>query len=154
MSGGAPAHAAIAGTAEAVTTAPAAVARPAKADIGEYIKRDIVLRVWKVLYHPDAEAERGKLPDTEKAALLHAVEKLKVLGPALRHPHSSAVKGADRLRELRLRAGNSPWRALYRQVQQAFVIAAVCPEAKNNPKGFKRGCADAEKRLAEMEESS
>jgi hypothetical protein len=50
----------------------------------------------------------------EKAALINAEAKLAALGPGLPYPHSSAVQGADRLRELRPRGGRSPWRALYR----------------------------------------
>lgn len=121
--------------------------------VAEYIKRDIVARVWEVLYHPEAEAERGKLPPNERVALRNAERKLEAIGPALPYPHSSAVKDADRLRELRPRRGNSPWRGLYRQVGEAFVIAAVCPEAEHDSKGFKRGCKDAEERLAEVEDA-
>jgi hypothetical protein len=108
--------------------------------------------VWEVLYHPEAEAERGKLPPNERAALHSAERKLEALGPVLPYPHSSAVKQADRLRELRPRAGRSPWRALYRRCGEAFVIAAVCPEAQQDSREFIRGCAAAEERLAELEE--
>ncbi|MGH3295763.1 MAG: type II toxin-antitoxin system RelE/ParE family toxin [Trebonia sp.] len=108
--------------------------------------------MWEVLYHPDAEVERGKLPAPERTALYNAVRKLVEIGTDLSYPHSSAVKGADRLRELRPRAGRSPWRAIYRQCGEAFVIAAVCPEAQQDPRGFRRGCAAAEERLAEVEE--
>ncbi len=118
----------------------------------EYIKRDIVLGVWEVRYHPEAEAERGKLPSNERVALRNAELKLEAIGPDLPYPHSSAVKQADRLRELRPRRGSSPWRALYRQYGDVFVIAAVCPEAQKDSRGFSRGCADAAERLAELEE--
>ena len=56
--------------------------------------------------------------------MIRAVEKLEAFGPQLGHPHTSAVRGAPRLRELRPRAGRSPWRALYRRVGDVFVIAA------------------------------
>jgi hypothetical protein len=108
--------------------------------------------VWGVLYLPAARAERSKVPAAERVALDNAVRKLEAIGPDLPYPHSSAVKQADRLRELRPRAGRSPWRAIYRQCGEAFVIAAVCPEAQQDPRGFGRGCADAEERLAELEE--
>ncbi len=42
--------------------------------------------------------------------------KLGAYGPLLGYPHTSAVRGAEGLRELRPRAGRSAWRALYRQV--------------------------------------
>jgi hypothetical protein len=61
----------------------------------------------------------------------NAVDKLKVAGPRLGHPHSSAVQGdaGKGLRELRPRSGRSRWRPLYRQVAAGtFVILAVAPE--------------------------
>lgn len=87
----------------------------------------------------------------EIAALDNAEVKLAALGPALPYPHSSAVRGADRLRELRPRGGRSPWRALYRQVGDEFVVAAVGPEAEVDQRGFAAACRRAEARLAEME---
>jgi hypothetical protein len=101
---------------------------------------------------PEAEAERDKLPAAEQAALYNAVRKLEALGPDLSYPHTSDVRGTGRLRELRPRAGRSPWRALYRQYGTVFVIAAVCPEAQKDPRGFKRGCAAALQRLEELED--
>ena len=69
----------------------------------------------------------------------------------LGHPHTSAVQGAPSLRELRPRAGRSPWRALYRQVGDYFVIAAIGPEARKGPPGFARACAAAVERLDKLE---
>jgi hypothetical protein len=70
----------------------------------------------------------------------------------LDYPHTSAVQGALGLRELRPRAGRSPWRALYRQVGDHFVVAAVAPEAQQNPRGFRRACRAAERRLSKLRE--
>jgi len=72
-------------------------------------------------------------------------------GPAA-GPHTSAVQGAPSLRELRPRAGRSPWRGLYWPVGDRFVIAAVGPEAQHDPRGFTRACKAAAKRLSELEE--
>ena len=108
--------------------------------------------MWTVAYLPEAEQERGKLPGRERAAMHNAVRKLESLGPALGYPHTSDVRGTPGLRELRPRAGRSPWRALYRQVGESFVIAAVGPEAQHDPHGFTRACAAAQARLAELEE--
>lgn len=66
--------------------------------------------MWEVRYHPAAEAEFGKLPAAEQAAMRHAVEKLQAVGPDLGYPHSSQAKGIAGLRELRPRAGRSAWR--------------------------------------------
>jgi hypothetical protein len=107
--------------------------------------------MWQVLYLPEAEVERGELPPSERAAVDHAVDKLQALGPSLPFPHSSRVQGQNDLRELRPRAGKSPWRPLYRQVGDPFVIAAVAPEAKKDRRGFDRACRAAVERLAKLE---
>lgn len=110
--------------------------------------------MWTVLYLPEAEEERRLLPAAEKAAVINADRKLEALGPQLPYPHSSAVKGADRLRELRPRGGRSPWRALYRQIGEVFVVAAVTPEAQVDGRRFETGCRVAERRLSQIEEES
>jgi hypothetical protein len=108
--------------------------------------------MWSVVYLKEAEQERLVLPKVERNALIHAVEKLEAFGPRLGYPHTSAVRGAVALRELRPRAGRSPWRALYRQVGAVFVIAAVGPEAESDHRGFERATRQAVARLAELEE--
>ena len=50
------------------------------------------------------------------------------------HPHTSAVRYVDWLREPRPRAGRSAWWALYRQVGEVFVVA----EGQSDPRGFER----------------
>ena len=80
-----------------------------------------------------------------------AMGKLRELGDQLPFPHSSAVRGADRLRELRPRAGRSPWRALYRRMRDTMVIGAIGPEAKGSTRGFDAAVRKAEERLAEIE---
>lgn len=107
--------------------------------------------MWTYRYLAEAEEERRALVPREKAALINAEAKLAALGPALPYPHSSPVRGADRLRELRPRGGRSPWRALYRQVGDEFVIAAVGPEAQADRRGFDAACRRAEARLAKTE---
>ena len=87
--------------------------------------------MWDVVYLPEAESERLVLPKVERNALIHAVEKLEAFGPQLGYPHTSAVQGFTGLRELRPRAGRSPWRAL---------------------RGFARAARQAVARLAEIEE--
>src|SRR5687767_10646995 len=77
---------------------------------------------WDVLMHPDAATELAVIPPREQVAVRNAALKLEALGPTLGFPHSSAVAAADRLRELRPRAGNCPWRAFYRQIGDVFVV--------------------------------
>ena len=108
--------------------------------------------VWLVVYLPAAEQERDKLPGNEREAMYNAIRKLESIGPALGYPHTSAVKAAAGLRELRPRQGRSPWRALYRQAGTNFVIAAIGPEAAHDPRGFRAACDLAQARLAELEE--
>lgn len=105
-----------------------------------------------VVYLEDAERERLVLPTVERNALIHAVEKLEAFGPGLSYPHTSAVQGFAGLRELRPRAGRSPWRVLYRRVGDVFVIAAVGAEAQSDQRRFNRAARQAVARLAELEE--
>lgn len=96
----------------------------------------------------EADAELQGLSPAEQIAMRHAVEKLRALGTALPFPHQSNVARAHQLRELRPRAGRSTWRALYRQVGQIFVVAAIAPEANVDRQGFSRAVLAAEDRLA------
>lgn len=103
--------------------------------------------------HPEAVGELASLPTQERAAVANAMKKLEALGPTLPYPHSSAVKDADRLRELRPRAGRSPWRAFYRQIGEIiFVVGAVGPEAAVKPRDFTRAVRAAEARLDKIEQ--
>ena len=86
--------------------------------------------------------------------MLHAAQKLEVVGPRLGSPHSSAVEGeAGRgLRELRPRAGRSRWRPLYRRVSPStFVILAVAPEAQIDFRGFDAAIRRAVERFGQLE---
>jgi hypothetical protein len=107
--------------------------------------------VWEVRYLGAASQERAALPPAEQVALDHAVDKLAAFGPRLPFPHQSAVRAGEGLRELRPRAGRSPWRALYRRVADVFVVAAVGPEAAVDPRGFARAVTAALTRLQEVE---
>jgi hypothetical protein len=55
------------------------------------------------------------------------------------------------LRELRPRAGRSPWRCIYQRIDNVFVIGAVGPEAQKNKAGFSGAVSAAKSRLAEIE---
>lgn len=107
--------------------------------------------MWEVVYHPGAEAERNDVSPKERTAIAHAVEKLEILGPKLLFPHQSAVQGGEGLRELRPRAGRSPWRPIYRRVADVFVVLAVGPEAQVDRRKFNRAVSAAKKRLREIE---
>lgn len=107
---------------------------------------------WRVLFHPAAEKELDSLRVADRAAVLHATEKLAALGPALPHPHQSEVRGGSHLRELRPRAGRSRIRPLYGRVGDTFVVAAIAPEAMIDGRGFDRSVRVAVRRMAEIEE--
>jgi hypothetical protein len=129
-----------------------AVDSPGEVTLARYSSFAIVMWMpWTVSLHPEAEAELRRIPAAERAAVLNAAQKLEALGPDLGYPHSSAVRDADRLRELRPRAGRSPWRGFYRRFGDVFVLAAVGPEAEADPRGFKRAVVAAEERLEEVE---
>ena len=78
-----------------------------------------------MLVHPDAEIELSKIPPREKAAMDTALGKLRAIGPSLGFPHTSNVESARNLREVRPRQWRSPWRGLYRQIGQVFVVEGV-----------------------------
>jgi hypothetical protein len=107
--------------------------------------------MWQVVFHPEASAELDMLPPRERVAILNVIEKLRIMGPVLPFPHQSAVEGMEKLRELRPRAGRSPWRAFYRQITDIFVIAAIGPEAKSNPRKFRQVTKEAVIRLRQIE---
>jgi hypothetical protein len=108
--------------------------------------------MWTVVFHPAAEKELGGLSAVDRAAVLHAVEKLAAIGPALPYPHQSDVRGGVGLRELRPRAGRSRVRALFGRVGNTFVVVAVGPEAQVDHRGFVRAVRAGIQRLAELEE--
>jgi hypothetical protein len=97
---------------------------------------------WAVRYHPTARAEADAVPAQERKAIDSAVDKLVSLGPNLPFPHSSKVMGepGGSLRELRPRAGRSPWRCIYERIEDVFVIGAVGPEAQKDKGRFRQGC--------------
>jgi hypothetical protein len=107
---------------------------------------------WATVLLPDAEEELDGLSRGEGIAMLNAIEKLKALGPNLPYPHSSHVKIARSLRELRPRGGRSPHRGFYRRVGDVFVVAAIGPEAEADHLGFERAVGAAEERLKDLEE--
>ncbi|MFV2018922.1 type II toxin-antitoxin system RelE/ParE family toxin [Micromonospora sp. LOL_023] len=107
---------------------------------------------WPLFYHPKAEAELKELPVRERVAIRHVADKLQAIGPNLGHPHSSDIKIASNLRELRPRAGRSRWRAFYRQVGPAYVVGAIGPEANVNQRAFRKAVTAAEQRIDEVED--
>ena len=97
-------------------------------------------------------AELMRLPASERGAVMNAAAKLEALGDQLGWPHTSQVKGSQSgIRELRPRAGRSPWRVLYRRVAEAMVMLAVGPEAEHDRRGFDVAVRRAEQRLKEID---
>jgi hypothetical protein len=94
---------------------------------------------WPVRYHPMARAEADAVAAHERKAVDTAVDKLASLGPLLPFPHTSKVMGdhGGSLRELRPRAGRSPWRCIYQRIGDVFVIGAIAPEAQKDKAGFR-----------------
>lgn len=104
------------------------------------------------MFHPQADVELNKVPAREGVAIVNALDKLRAAGPALGYPHTSRVRGAGDLREVRPRQGRCAWRVFYRQIGDALVVGSVGPEAQVDPKGFRRAIRSAETRLDEVEE--
>jgi len=106
----------------------------------------------KVDVHPEAAGELASLPEGERQAMHNAFEKLTLYGDQLPFSRSSKVKGALQLRELRPWSGYSPWRGFYRRPGETLVIAAIGPEARANPQGFRRAVRAAGERLIQLEQ--
>jgi hypothetical protein len=94
-----------------------------------------------------ARREFHALPPAEKEAMRNAIGKLEAAGDGLAYPHASSVRDAANVRELRPRAGRSPWRGFYRRIGAEIVIGAFGPEAQADPQGFARAVRAAEERL-------
>lgn len=106
---------------------------------------------YEVRLLPEAEGERDVLDKKERTAVYNAIDKLRQFGPTLGAPHSSQVKGATKIRELRPRQGRSTTRPLYRQVgPNTFVIASIAPEVETDRRGYKRAVEHAEERLKSL----
>lgn len=104
----------------------------------------------ELLYLPGVRAELSELPPAERKAMINALDKLSMLGADLGYPHTSQVKGTT-LRELRPRAGRSPWRAFYQRHRDVVLIAAIGPEAHHDPRRFGHTIATARDRLEQLE---
>jgi hypothetical protein len=53
------------------------------------------------------------LSEAEQASIRAVVDLLELFGVALGFPHSSAIAGSKKLRELRIQHGGEPYRVLY-----------------------------------------
>src|SRR5207245_463859 len=96
---------------------------------------------------PDARPEFRSMPETEQDAMRSAVSKLEAVGDSLGYPHSSRVRGANALRELRPRAGRSAWRGFYRRIGDQMVVGAFGPEAQVDRNRFQAAVLAASERL-------
>ncbi len=84
----------------------------------------------------------------ERAAIRQAIAVLEAQVGDIGHPWSSAVRGpaGPGLRELRPRAGRSPWRLIYRRDGAMVVLLALAPEAGRDRRGFDRAVRAARTR--------
>lgn len=114
---------------------------------------------WEVLFHPDAQKELHALQNQSAAdydAVVAVIEKLKVLGPALKFPHQSGVRGdaGKGLRELRPTAGRTLVRPLYRRFDNLYVILAIGPEGMVDRTGFDNAVKRAQRLRENIEDSN
>jgi hypothetical protein len=70
---------------------------------------------WEVEYTDEFEEWWHCLTEKEQVSVDASVRLLELLGPSLKFPHSSGVKGSrhGHLRELRIQFGGRPLRSLY-----------------------------------------
>ncbi|MEY4227032.1 MAG: hypothetical protein RL190_1789 [Actinomycetota bacterium] len=95
----------------------------------------------------ELDALQARAPG-ERAAIRQAIAVLEAHEGDIGHPWSSAVRGpaGSGLRELRPRAGRSPWRLLYRRGGEMVVLLALAPEAGRDRRGFDRAVRAARAR--------
>lgn len=108
----------------------------------------------EVRFHHAARGEFHAIPAGERDALKVALARLEEFADELGAPHTSDVRTARNLRELRPRAGRSPWRAFYRRVGAVLYVGAFGSEARSNPRGFDRAVRLAEERLDRVEKGA
>ncbi|MDB5996170.1 MAG: addiction module toxin RelE [Pseudomonas sp.] len=70
---------------------------------------------WEVEYTDEFEGWWDGLDAKEQSSVSACVDLLALLGPGLRHPHTSDIKGSKmgNLRELRIQHAGRPYRVLY-----------------------------------------
>jgi len=107
----------------------------------------IIVGMWTVSWHKDADLKLHKLPVPERVAMLHAVDKPKASGrgcPTHTKAASAVSKGAaSYARAVAAAAGGRSTSAN----GDAFVIGAVGPEAQVDQRGFDKAARDALARL-------
>src|SRR3954454_4874717 len=108
--------------------------------------------MWDVVYLEGVEEELLRLPKLERAAVIRAVEKLEAFGPQMGYPHTSAARGHAGLREVRRRAGRSPWRIRYHRVGPPFVLAATGHEALSRHREFDQSAVRTAARQYQVED--
>lgn len=86
---------------------------------------DIPKQEWRVLLHPDFDAEFDALPQNLQDEVLSVLMLLRDKGPALGRPRVDTLKGARlaNLKELRIQHRGEPWRFLFAfDPQRAAVV--------------------------------
>jgi hypothetical protein len=96
-------------------------------------------------------AELAAIEPREARAIDHAQRVFEALGRDPGYPLTSAVRGSRLrgLRELRPRAGRSRFRVLFVDDENVLILLALAPEARRDPRGFRRAVRVAEQRRAE-----
>ena len=101
---------------------------------------------------PEADKELLNLSRSDRRAMVHALDKLRVRGEELPFPHASQVVSVrPAVWELRPSGGHNAWRGFYRRVGDVMVVAAFGPDAKVNARGFERAVRAAQERLQRWE---
>jgi hypothetical protein len=107
--------------------------------------------MWRVLFHPELEAELDDLPREAAIKLAEILLVLKQLGPQLGRPLVDTLKGSryDNLKELRFSAGGV-WRFVFAfdPKRRAIVLAAMDKRSGNQQRAYERLIAIAERRYA------
>lgn len=102
---------------------------------------------WIVHWDHRAVVDLNEYDKSVLKSVLTVVDFLHRLGPKIVEPHSKALKGERKLRELRPGGGRILVRPLYiRWHDREFVILAVGPESQVDGSGFRQAVARAKDR--------
>jgi len=94
---------------------------------------------WEIEYTNEFEAWWNTLVEAEQESVSAVVELLETLGPDLRHPYTSGIKGSrhGHMRELRIQHQGRPLRVLYAFDPRRAAILLIGADKTGNDRWYK-----------------
>lgn len=89
------------------------------------------------------------LSEKEQVSVRAVVDLLEIFGSTLGFPHSSAIAGSRKLRELRIQHGGKPYRILYAFDPERNAVLLLGGNKAGNERWYEQNVPRAERILAE-----